>query len=149
MSEWDCETFKIHQRQHWSMYKRYATFLSNFVWFGLLMVELWRNKVLQVAKMVLSLEQGAFIVKRYYETHSLKHVCNNFIEEFSNSVSPSNHAILNSIKKFENEHTLDNLPAMPTTLSWWLGQRISLSHMPTYITFCFIVYHAKFWFNTS
>ncbi len=44
------------------------------------------NEVLQVAKMVLSPEQCAFIVKWYYETHSLKHVRYEFIQEFLNFV---------------------------------------------------------------
>ncbi len=42
-------------------------------------------------------KQGAFTVKRYYKTHLLKHVHNDFIMEFPNSVSPPNHAILNLI----------------------------------------------------
>ncbi len=45
------------------------------------------NEVLQVTKMVLSLEQRAFIVKRYCEIHLLKSVRYDFIQEFLNSVS--------------------------------------------------------------
>ncbi len=37
------------------------------------------NDVLQVAKMVSSLEQHAFIVKRYYKTPLLKYVRDDFI----------------------------------------------------------------------
>ncbi len=55
------------------------------------------NEVLQVTKIVLLLEQCVFIVKQYYETHSLKHVRNDFMQEFPNFVSPSNHATLNLI----------------------------------------------------
>ncbi len=51
------------------------------------------NEALQVAKMVLSLEQCAFIVKQYYETHLLKCVCDDFIQEFPNSASLSNRII--------------------------------------------------------
>ncbi len=40
---------------------------------------------------------------------SLKQVCDDFIQEFSNSVSLFNHGILNLKKKIENEHTLDDL----------------------------------------
>ncbi len=68
------------------------------------------NEVLEIVKMVLSLEQCAFIVKWHYETHLLKRVCEDFIQEFLNSVSPSSHAILNLIKKFKNEYMLDDLP---------------------------------------
>ncbi len=50
-----------------------------------------------VTKMVLPLEQCAFIVKWYCETHSLKSVHDDFIQEFLNSVSSSNYAILNLI----------------------------------------------------
>ncbi len=55
------------------------------------------NEVSHVAKMVLSLEQCVFIVKQYYETHSLKHVRNDFIQEFLNLVSSFNRAVLNFI----------------------------------------------------
>ncbi len=48
-------------------------------------------------------------MKWYYETHSLKRVCDDFIQEFLNSASSSNHAVLNLITKFENEHTLYDL----------------------------------------
>ncbi len=51
----------------------------------------------QLTKMILSPEQCAFIVKWYYEAHSLKSTCDDFIQEFLNSVSPSNRAILNLI----------------------------------------------------
>ncbi len=64
-----------------------------------LVVQLRMKEALQVAKMVLLLEQRAFIVKWYYETCLLKYVCDTFIQEFPNSVSPSNHAILNLILK--------------------------------------------------
>ncbi len=60
--------------------------------------------------MVLLLEQRAFIMKWYNETHSLKHICDDFIQIFLNSVSASNYAKPNLIKKFENTHTLDDLP---------------------------------------
>ncbi len=53
------------------------------------------NEVLEVAKMVLSLEHPAFIVKLYYETHSLKRIHNDFIQEFLNSESLYSHATLN------------------------------------------------------
>ncbi len=41
------------------------------------------NEVMQVAEMVLSLEQCALIVKRNYETHLLKHDCDDFMQEIS------------------------------------------------------------------
>ncbi len=44
------------------------------------------NEVLQVTKMVLSLEQCAFIVKWYYETYSLECVYNDFIQKFPDFV---------------------------------------------------------------
>ncbi len=47
------------------------------------------NEVLQVTKIVLSPEQRAFIAKWYYETHLLKRVSDDFIQEFTNSASPS------------------------------------------------------------
>ncbi len=53
---------------------RHTRHVPRFIWFWLLVVELWMNEVLQVAKMVLSLGQRTFIVKGYYETHSLKMV---------------------------------------------------------------------------
>ncbi len=56
------------------------------------------NEGLQVTKMVLSL-QRAFTAKWYYETHSLKCVCDDFIQELRNSMTSSNHTIQNSIKK--------------------------------------------------
>ncbi len=68
------------------------------------------NEVLQVAKMVSSLEQCAFIVKWYHETHSLKCVPTDLIQEFLNSICQSNLTILNLLTKIEYEHTLDNLP---------------------------------------
>ncbi len=61
------------------------------------------NEILQVVKMVLSLEQCAFTVKRYYETHLLKYVCDDFIQEFSNFVPPPDNAIL--ILIFKNSKT--------------------------------------------
>ncbi len=67
------------------------------------------NEVLRVTKIVLLLEQCAFIVKRYYETHSLKCIRDDFTQEFPNFVSSLNHAILNLIKKFKNEHLFDDL----------------------------------------
>ncbi len=109
--------------------------------------------------MVLWLEQCVFIVKWYHETHSLKLVHHDFIQEFPNSVSLSNHAKLNLIK-FENEYTLDDLPFSlsdllcsgwpsvvisekrkaitknvtehPTASSRWLAQQVGLLHMLTY-----------------
>ncbi len=69
------------------------------------------SEVLQITKMVLSPKQRAFFVNRNYETHLLKCVRNDFIQKFSNSVSLSNHAKLNLIKKFENKWTLDDLPS--------------------------------------
>ncbi len=63
--------------------------------------------------MVLSLEQCAFIMKWYYETHSLKHVCIHFIQEFPNSVSPFNRITPNLI--FLNSKMsimLDDLPCL-------------------------------------
>ncbi len=73
------------------------------------------NEVLQVAKMVLLPEQRAFIVKQYYEIHSLKHIRDDFIQEFPNSVCLSNHTILNLTKKkkVQSEHSLNDL--------LWLG----------------------------
>ncbi len=47
------------------------------------------NEMFQVTKIVLSLEQCAFIVKWYDETHFFK--C---VRKFPNSVTPFNHAIL-------------------------------------------------------
>ncbi len=64
------------------------------------------NEILQIAKMVLSLEQYAFIVKRYFETHLLKHVCDDSIQKFPNSVSLFNRVVLNLIQKSENNHLL-------------------------------------------
>ncbi len=72
-----------------------------FIWFQLLVVELRMNEVLQVTETVLSLEQCAFILKQYYETNLLKRVCDEFIQEFPNSKSPSNLAVLNLFKKLE------------------------------------------------
>ncbi len=45
--------------------------------------------------MVLLIEQRTFTVKQYYESHSLKYVRDDFIQEFPNSISPSYHTILN------------------------------------------------------
>ncbi len=113
------------------------------------------NKVLHVTKMILSQEQCAFIVKQYYGTHLLKCVCADFIQEFPNSVSPSNNAILNLMKKIENKCALHDLPQLgclsvvttekreaiaknvtehPAISSKWLMQKVGLSHISTYHT---------------
>ncbi len=55
--------------------------MFHFIQIALIVVELWMNDVLQVPKMVLLLEQCAFIVKRYFETYSLKRVRNDFIQD--------------------------------------------------------------------
>ncbi len=110
--------------------------------------------------MVLSLEQRVFIVNWDYETHSLKRVCDDFILEFPNSVSLSNHKILNLIKNFENKHIFNDLPhsgwvsvvisekmkviakndTEHLTTSSQLVKQVGLSHTLTYHTLCSIAY---------
>ncbi len=53
--------------------------VPHFVWFQSPIVKLWMNEELQITKIVLSVEQRVFIVKRYYETHSLKRVHNDYL----------------------------------------------------------------------
>ncbi len=84
--------------------------VPHFAWFWLLLVVLWTDKVLPVAKMVVSIEQRLFIVKQCYKIHLSKCVCDDFIQEFPNSLSLSNHAVLNLIKKCENKHACTDLP---------------------------------------
>ncbi len=134
-----------------------------FLWFRLLVVELWTNEVLQVTKMVLSQEQCAFIVKQYYEACSLKRILDDFILEFPNSVSPFNNAILNLIKKIFYKRGLNDLQHMgrpsvvtsekreaiakngmehPTTSSQLVLQ-VGLSYMSTHHTLHPIAYLSK------
>ncbi len=55
------------------------------------------------------------MVKWYYETHSLN-LLTMVLYSHSNSVTLSYHAIHNLIEKIENEHTLDDLPRLGTTV---------------------------------
>ncbi len=70
--------------------------------------------MLQVTKMVLLLQQRAFIVKQCIK-HLLKRVCDNFIQEFPNSVSPPGHVILNLIFKKSKTNAIDDLPCLEQT----------------------------------
>ncbi len=60
-----------------------------------------------------------FIVKWYYETHSLKRVCDDFIQEFLNSVSLSNHAVLNLIFKKSKMNTGSMIYHIQDNHLWW------------------------------
>ncbi len=67
------------------------------------------NEGLKVTKMFLLLKQTRVYCGMYNETHLLKCVRDDFMQKCLNSVSPSNHAIPNLIKKFENESRLDDI----------------------------------------
>ncbi len=95
--------------------------------------------------MVLLLEQCRFIVKRYHEAHSLIRVCADFVQEFPNSVSRSNHAILNLILKIQKwtrwftvlgisiyGDIAKNVTERSTTSSQWLAQQVGFSYTSTY-----------------
>ncbi len=99
-------------------------------------------------------------MKRYDGTHSLKHVSDDFIHEFLNSVSPFNHAILNLMKKIDNEQPFDdllysgqpfavtsekrkvivkNVMEQPSTSSWNTG---AAGRAFTYINILYTLFHS-------
>ncbi len=60
-------------------------------------------------KVVLIAEYGVFVIKRYYQSCSIKEVKNDFTQEFLDAAVPTKKAILDLVWKFETEHTLDDL----------------------------------------
>ncbi len=87
--------------------------------------QIMNKRVLQVARMILSLEHCVFMVKGYHETHLLKHFCNDSIQEFLNSVSPYSYSILNSLKEIENHGCTNFYSALLKTFLAIFGGRVN------------------------
>ncbi len=50
------------------------------------------------------------VIKRYYQSGTIKKVRNDFTLEFLDDTVPIKKAILDLVRKFETEHILDVLP---------------------------------------